>query len=572
MTGVTPAMANLNVLLLPENLLRWVPSLIFGIALVVGSRRFQHFLTIPALLTVTTVLFYAVALLAGRNISELRAGGWLLGPFPTGALWHPLNLSLLRQVNWALIAGQGSNIAAIALIGLVALLLNSNALELIAKTDMDVNRELIATGFANIVGGLAGGSAGYHYLGFSSIPFRMNIRSRWVPVIAAGVTAFVLLLGASLLSLIPTLIAGGILFFLGITFLVEWLYDAWFQLPRLDYALVVLILLVVATLGFLQGVGTGIAIAIIVFVVNYSRIDIVKDVLTGESYQSSIERPFEQRQLIRRFGQQIQILRLHGFVFFGTSQSLVQRVNGRLKDSERGDLHYLILDFQHVSALDSSAVFSFVRLKQLAEANKFHIVLTEVDARSKIQLERAGLQDGDEWVRFFDSLDYGMEWCESKLLLEEGGSTIIRAGSLRAQLKKLLPSGEQVDKFMTYLERQEAGQYHVVINRGDSPDCMYFIDSGELTTRLEISNGKFIRLRSQGGGTMVGEMGLFLQQSRTATVVADQPSVLYCLTLNAYNKMMQDDPELAFHLHQWIGRVLSVRLAENNHTLEALLS
>jgi len=565
-------MANLNVLLLPENLLRWVPSLIFGIALVVGSRRFQHFLTIPALLTVTTVLFYAVALLAGRNISELRAGGWLLGPFPTGALWHPLNLSLLRQVNWALIAGQGSNIAAIALIGLVALLLNSNALELIAKTDMDVNRELIATGFANIVGGLAGGSAGYHYLGFSSIPFRMNIRSRWVPVIAAGVTAFVLLLGASLLSLIPTLIAGGILFFLGITFLVEWLYDAWFQLPRLDYALVVLILLVVATLGFLQGVGTGIAIAIIVFVVNYSRIDIVKDVLTGESYQSSIERPFEQRQLIRRFGQQIQILRLHGFVFFGTSQSLVQRVNGRLKDSERGDLHYLILDFQHVSALDSSAVFSFVRLKQLAEANKFHIVLTEVDARSKIQLERAGLQDGDEWVRFFDSLDYGMEWCESKLLLEEGGSTIIRAGSLRAQLKKLLPSGEQVDKFMTYLERQEAGQYHVVINRGDSPDCMYFIDSGELTTRLEISNGKFIRLRSQGGGTMVGEMGLFLQQSRTATVVANQPSVLYCLTLNAYNKMMQDDPELAFHLHQWIGRVLSVRLAENNHTLEALLS
>jgi hypothetical protein len=36
--------------------------------------------------------------------------------------------------------------------------------------------------------------------------------------------------------------------------------------------------------------------------------------------------------------------------------------------------------------------------------------------------------------------------------------------------------------------------------------------------------------------------------------------------------MMQDNPELAFHLHQWIGRVLSVRLAENNHTLEALLS
>jgi CRP-like cAMP-binding protein len=70
---------------------------------------------------------------------------------------------------------------------------------------------------------------------------------------------------------------------------------------------------------------------------------------------------------------------------------------------------------------------------------------------------------------------------------------------------------------------------------------------------------------------MVSEMGLFLKQSRTATVVATQPSVLYRLSIDQYNKMMRDDPELAFHLHQWIGRVLSVRLAENNHTLKALL-
>ncbi len=67
---------------------------------------------------------------------------------------------------------------------------------------------------------------------------------------------------------------------------------------------------------------------------------------------------------------------------------------------------------------------------------------------------------------------------------------------------------------------------------------------------------------------MVGEMGLFLKQSRTATVVAAKPGVLYQLSLENYNHMMQDDPELAFHLHQWIGRVLSVRLAENNLPLK----
>lgn len=165
-----------------------------------------------------------------------------------------------------------------------------------------------------------------------------------------------------------------------------------------------------------------------------------------------------------------------------------------------------------------------------------------------------------------------MEWCESKLLVDEGSSMIIRAGSLRAQLKKLFSSNEDVEKFMSYLEKETVEEYHILIQRGDEPDCMYFVDSGHLTTRIEISQGKFIRLMTQGGGTMVGEMGLFLHQTRSATVVADQPSTLYRLSIDAYNKMMHDDPDLAFHLHQWIGSVLSARLAENTQTLEVLLS
>jgi SulP family sulfate permease len=425
---------------------------------------------------------------------------------------------------------------------------------------------------ANIASGLGGSPVGYHMLGVSSLAFRMGISSRLVSLFAASVTGITLLFGASLLSLIPKLIAGGLIFFVGLSFLTEWLYDAWFQLPRIDYLLVWVILIVVGAVGFLEGVGTGIVIAVVLFVVNYSRIDIIKDALTGTSYQSSTERPFEHRQLIRQVGERIQILRLHGFIFFGTSQSLVNHINTRVKDTECEKLHYLILDFQHVTALDSSAVFSFIRLRQLADAHNFHLILTDLNQETKHKLARAGLNEEDERIRFFPNLDYGMEWCESNLLLEEGGSAILRVGTLHAQLKKLLPTQEHVERFMKYLDKEEVQQYHIVINKGDPPDSMYFIDSGKLTTRLELSKEKFIRLASQSGGTMVGEMGLFLRQSRTATVVADQPSVLYKLSLNEYNRMRQDDPELAFYLLQWIGRVLSVRLAGNNNTLEALLS
>ena len=572
MLGSAPSLSTLGILFKTETLLLWVPGVLFGTLVLIASRRFNHFLTYPALLAGTIGVFYLLMRLSGFNVSELREMGLLLGPFPPGALWKPLNLSLLAQVDWKVILGELSNMAAVAIISLISLLLNASALELIAQKDVDLNRELISTGIANIAGGLGGSSVGYHMLGVSSLAFRMGISNRLVPVFAASVTGITLLFGASLLSLVPKLIAGGLIFFVGLSFLTEWLYDAWFQLPRLDYALVWVILVVVGAVGFLQGVGTGIVIAVVLFVVNYSRIDIIKDALSGTSYQSNIERPVEHRQLIRSMGERIQILRLQGFIFFGTSQTLVNRINDRIQDSGDENLRYLILDFQHVTALDSSAVFSFIRLRQLADHQQFHIVLTELNAETKHKLTRAGLGEQDEWIHFFPSLDYGMEWCESKLLVEEGGSAILRASTLHAQLRKMLPTQAQIDRFMTYLEKEEIQQYHILITKGDQPDSMYFVASGKLTTRLEVSKGKFIRLSSQGAGTMVGEMGLFLKQSRTATVVADEESVLYKLPLENYSRMMQNDPELAFHLHQWIGRVLSVRLAENNHTLERLLS
>ncbi|HKG54631.1 MAG TPA: SulP family inorganic anion transporter, partial [Anaerolineales bacterium] len=386
--GFTPDLANLNLLFTAGNLLLWIPGIVFGTLVLISSRRFNHFLAYPALLVGTIAVFYISMWISGFDTHELRQMGLLLGPFPHGALWKPLDFSLLAQVDWKIIVGQSSNIAAVAIISLVSLLLNASALELIAQKDVDLDRELISTGIANIASGLGGSSVGYHMLGISSLAFRMGISNRLVSLLAASVTGITLLFGASLLSLIPKLIAGGLIFFVGLSFLMEWLYDAWFQLPRIDYMLVWVILIVVGAFGFLEGVGTGIVIAVVLFVVNYSRIDIIKDVLTGTSYQSHTERPFEQRQLITRLGERIQILRLHGFIFFGTSQSLVNHINHRIKDSEREKLHYLILDFQHVSALDSSAVFSFIRLRQLANTHEFHLVLSDLNQETKNKLSR----------------------------------------------------------------------------------------------------------------------------------------------------------------------------------------
>jgi len=80
-----------------------------------------------------------------------------------------------------------------------------------------------------------------------------------------------------------------------------------------------------------------------------------------------------------------------------------------------------------------------------------------------------------------------------------------------------------------------------------------------------------VRLRTMGAGTVVGEMGLYLQQARSASVVADAPTVVHRLTAEALDRMEHSDPAAAAALHRFMAHLLAERLANTNKTLQALL-
>ena len=110
----------------------------------------------------------------------------------------------------------------------------------------------------------------------------------------AAMCAVVLFFGGTVPSLFPRVVLGGLLFFLGLSFVID--CDPYLVDPRTDYA-IMLILLVTATVGFLEAVG-GPLMAAGLFVLNYSRIDIVRDELTGTHMQSRVTPPPHHRQLL----------------------------------------------------------------------------------------------------------------------------------------------------------------------------------------------------------------------------------------------------------------------------------
>jgi len=570
MVDVPLTFATLPEFFRPDVLWHWLPGVLFGITLFLILRRHNHFLIMPGAIAAGTILFYIYIFFAGISISQASAGGWMLGPFPQGGLFKLYTLDNVAMIQWPAIFGHFDTFITLFGLSVISLLLNASGLEVIYKKDIDLDRELISAGGATLVGGLFGSPVGYQTLGFSALAQRFNVQSRLVGVVTGVLCGLALFFGASVLSYFPKPVLGGILFMLGISFMAEWLIDYYKLLPRMDYILIWVMLIIIGLFGFLQAIGAGIVIAAILFVVSYGSVSVIKSAVAGDFFHSYVERSKRHKKVLAEKGAQIYILRLQGYIFFGSIQRVLQDIHERISLKDAQPLKYLVLDFKAVNRLDSSAIFGMTRLKQSIEANDIVMTWTNLSDEVGTQMENGALlQNEGESFSIQPTLEYGVEWCESKLLEKEAKENKVDfVDSILSYMSHSFPGMKRVEQ---YIEKEtiQAGEY--LIRQGEASNDLFFIESGLLTVEFEASNGKKERLRSVQSGATVGEVAFYLGSVRTASVKAERLSTVYRLTMKTLDKIQKDDPQVAAMLHEWLGRLLAERLADNNRIIELLL-
>jgi SulP family sulfate permease len=572
MTDLSINLSGLAALFQIENLLLWIPGLVFAITLLVILKRYDHSFLLPGLVFGAIILFYLVTYMAGFSIGELSDQGMLLGPFPEVNLLRTFPLSALAQVNWNSILAQTVNIAIVLAISSISLLLNASGLELEAEGDMDLNRELRAAGTGNLFAGLFAGLPGFQQLSLSAMNQRLGAGTRLTGLFAAGVCLAALAVGTAFISLIPKFVIGGLLMYFGLTFLYEWVYETWFKLPKADYFVILLILVVIASVGFLEGIAIGILVAIIFFAVNYSRVDVIKHSLTAATFQSRIARPKLHKRILRRYGNQVLILELQGYIFFGTANQLLEQIRAHLNNYMENRLCFILLDFSGVTGIDSSVVLSFRKLNKMVQNNQAIIVLTGLSEKIETFLRKSGVLDLDEDSFHISSdLDYGVEWCEEKLLQSTGVLNRDTSKSIQAHLEEMIGDTEITARIMGYLEKDQLPAGTHFIHQGDSPGALYFLEDGMVTAQLEISGEEPRRLNTMSSENMVGEIGFYLGSKRNASVITETPATLYRLTTEALSKMESQDPEAAALFHKYIAYAMAEKLSHLMSTLEILM-
>ncbi len=571
MAGVPLDLTELSYLLKPPQVLHWGVGLLFAITLLVMLNRYRHFFVLPGLLIAGIICFNTVWYLINLFRFNLSADRWFFEPFPNQDLWRFWQLTTFSKVDWGVLVHQSGTLVAMMFIIIISILLNATGLELATSRNVDLNHELRLNGIANLVTGLCGGMVGSLSINRSLLNHRAGADRPLAGILAAGLCASVLLFSSSFLAYLPKSILGGLLLYIGLTLLLRWGYQAWFQFPPSDYALILLILIIIAAFGFLQGVGAGIVISCVLFIFNYGRTPVVKHYLSGATYRSNVQRSSTHENLLRQKGDCIYILVLQGFIFFGTANALLEKVYKRLEDSALPELKYVVFDFRLVSGLDSSGTFSFYKLKQFAQRKQLKLVFTDIQPMIQKQFWQSNLIEAEEATCYiFDDLDQGLEWCETQIL-ETSNLRRNRFVPLAMQLKTFFPDADQVPKLMRYLKsvKLDAGEY--LFHQDDPFDGMYFLEFGRLSWVLEFPDGRIKRIRTVTGVNTIGEMGLYQQSPRTASILADQNSSLYFLSTQAFEAIEREEPLLASNFHRLMVKLIAERLQSYEQELSSLL-
>lgn len=567
MTDLAPTLSTAGALFEPAVLLRWLPGLILAAAIVFVLQRVENVLALPAIVFGSIALFYTAAAIGGETPRGLLSGGWLLGPFPQQRLWQPLGLTDLTLVEWEAIGSQIPQIATAVLMSTIALLLNSSGLELAIGREISPNRELRAAGIGNLLAGAIGGLVGFQQLSLSVMSHKVAGASRLAGLLAAGICAIVLVLGASMLSFFPKIVLGGLVCYLGLSFLVDTIFVARDSLPSADYGVMVLILIISATIGFMEAVAVGLLAAVGLFIVNYSGTDVVRDEQTGRTLQSRVTRSPELCRRLDEAGERIVIMRLQGFIFFGTADTLYSRIRGRLEGQRAVPLNYLILDFRDVTGIDSTARMSFVRMIELARRQSLTLVFTSSSAGLEKQVAARDVRS--EEIHFFDQLDQGLEWCEEQLLASATPGKRV-TDRRQDELARRLGGPGTMQRLLAHFERMEVEEGDVLMRQGEPSDMIFLMESGQITAYREKEDGSRERLQTMRDWNVVGEVGFFLETRRTATVIAERRGVLYRASRPMLAKMRDSDPDIAVVLHRLIIELLAERVTHLVTVVDAL--
>ena len=557
MMGLTPTSHTLPSLLEPVVLWNWGPGVVYGLGLFVVLKRWNNLLVFPASFVFAGALYHAGLAFLDISGDDAEAAGLLFAGMLEGNLWPAFQPGDLALVDWAAVAQQIPQMVALVLVTLLCGVIYLSSFELAASRELDWNREFRAAGRASVIAGMGGSPAGC--LNFQGSIFNHNfgVETRLTGVVSALVVGSALFMGDAFMKLFPVPLLAGMLLFFGVSMLEEWLVRSRERLPRTDYAILVLIFLTVIFVGFVEGVGIGMAITTVLFAVRLGRVDSVEAEFTARERPSHRTRSIADRAILLAEGERVRAYRLRGYIFFGSAYSVVER----LKQSLGGDAPpaCVLLDFGAVSGVDFSTVNALCGFIRAAHDAGVRVALSAAPENCRVGLERNLPPPVYAGLLFGADADHAMERCEdlviaarrSGLREEEGvGDPLLEHFSedIEGHLDRRILFEDMAHELRGWLEVRDYEAGEPLVAMGARQEGLQLLLMG----RASEYDAGGVRLRQCGPGDATEPRGAFGAHVATTAMIADEPCRTLMLTPGVRRRLEENERQLMLELYGYL--------------------
>ena len=544
-----------------------IASAVVTLAILLSVRQWiKSAFALPA--TLLAMWLASVALLRTCGLSGADHG-WYFHSLGTLTRWSPFAALHGSALNGPMLVRLLPEILVAALVALISLITKVSSIETGRQASADLDRELRAHGIANMAAVPFGGVAGSLQVGTSSLLEHLG-GARMSGVACAVTMGIVGMANFDLPGLIPIPLIAGLVFFLAYSFIFDALRRPYQQRAWLDLGLVIIIAIVCLQFGYLTGVLAGLVCACMIFTVSYARLGAVRRHATRAQVPSHVVRTREAAAYLRENGDAIQLYWLSGYIFFGSSEGLFERIQADIGDLPPRKVKYVVLDFRNVPGSDSSAALSLTKLRNFCARRGATLVFCSLSAACRNVLERGGFLRGKNPCAVFDDFQTALSWCERQVLAKSPILIDTSQAGFEAWLQQRLGPNASIPKLVGYLERKEIVEPQIIYREGDAADTLDLVAAGNLNVDIATENGGTRRLRRLATHTVVGEMGFFRRSSRSATVSSDGPAVLFAMTRASLERMRREEPDLAGAFTDFIIRVIADRLEATNREIAAL--
>ena len=550
------------------------PSLLIGLATVMGmllaprlSKRVPG--VIQGLLA-GMVVYWAMALSAWPALLNLHDNPLIIGPlnvnlaaFMDGVTrpWDQLMAAGLPP--WQQIVLPAITLAVLLSIDTLNKCL---VLDSITGARHDSNQELRGQGLGNLASSLIGGATGSGSMGASLVSKASGGTTHLSGVFQGLWSLVVILLLTSMIAWIPVPALAAMLVVIGMK-MIDWTSLQMVRSPqtRLDFGVIVLVVIVANTVSLIAATAVGIALAIFLFLSEQIHTTTIRRKNWGNKVFSSRVRSLREREILLAKGHQTLIFELQGSLFFGTTHQLFSAIEPEIKKAK-----FVVLDFMRVQSMDMTAGQMIDRIRSNLANHQARLIITRVPDRLpngrdlRTYIDHMGLLS-DNTAKVFAELDEALEWIEEETLLQEGyvhprgqGLPMAKFELFHGMGKSELEGLDRCKEVRVY----QAGD--LVLDPNTLGHELMLISRGEVKVSLKTSTGSAIHLATLSRGQFFGEMSFLDGRAPSAYVHASEETEIFAIDRHAFAKLAAGDHVMSVSVMRSLALVLADRLRHTN--------